>query len=74
MQNCLKQTHEISIKTFCRKWEGETLPKCPFILQMPKRILSLQSKFNKFLQKYIILLTTHFFVIFVNEELFFKKI
>ena len=23
----LKQTHEVSIKTFCRKWEGETLPK-----------------------------------------------
>ena len=23
----LKQTCEVSIKIFCRKWEGETLPK-----------------------------------------------
>ena len=29
----LKQTFEVSIKTFCRKWVGETLPKWFFILQ-----------------------------------------
>ena len=23
----LKQTFEVSIKIFCREWEGETLPK-----------------------------------------------
>ena len=23
----LKQTFEVSVKTFCRKWEGEFLPK-----------------------------------------------
>ena len=28
-----KKTFEISIKTFCRKWEGETLPKCFFIFK-----------------------------------------
>ena len=48
IQKFLKQTDEVSIKTFCRKWEGETLRKWPFILQMTKQILSLQSKFNKF--------------------------
>ena len=74
MQNFLKQTHEVSIKTFCRKWEGETLPKWPFILQMPKRIISLQCKFNKFLQTYIIFLITHLFVIFVNKEIIQKYI
>ena len=70
----LKQTHEVYIKTFCKKWEGETQPKWPFILQMPKRILSSQSKFNKFLQTYIIFLIKQLFVKFVNEEFFFSKI
>ena len=27
IQKFLKQTDEVSIKTFCRKWEGETLRK-----------------------------------------------
>ena len=40
---------------------------------MPKRILSLQYKFNKFLQTYIIFLIADLFVIFVNEEFFFQR-
>ena len=67
------KTNEVSIKTFCWKREGETLPKWPFILQMPKRILSLQYKFNKFLQTYIIFLIAHLFAIFVNQEFFFQR-
>ena len=27
IKNFLKQIFEITAKTFCRKWEGETLPK-----------------------------------------------
>ena len=40
---------------------------------MTKRILSLQSKFNKFLQTCLILLITHLFLIFANEEIFFQE-
>ena len=32
----LKQTPEVSIKTFCRKWEGETLPLRFFIYKQLK--------------------------------------
>ena len=27
LKSFLKQTLKVSIKTFCRKWEGETFPK-----------------------------------------------
>ena len=41
---------------------------------MSKRILSLQYKFDKFLQTYIIFLITYLFAMFVNEEFLFLKI
>ena len=40
---------------------------------MSKRVLSLQSKFDKLLQTYLIFLITHLFLIFVNEEIFFQE-
>ena len=33
IRNFSKQTFEVSIKTFCRKWEGEALPKWFFNLK-----------------------------------------
>ena len=54
----MKQIFEVSVKTFCRKWEGEFLPKWCFIFKqlekMPKRIPSGQSEFDKFLQSYLL--------------------
>ena len=49
------QTSEVSIKTFWTKWDRENLPKWFFIetWKMPKRILSWQSRFDKFLQTYL---------------------
>ena len=44
----LKQTFKVSIKTFCKKWEEETLPKWLWTWKMPKRISSWQSRFNVF--------------------------
>ena len=40
---------------------------------MSKRVLSLQSKFDKLLQTYLIFLITHLLLIFVNEEIFFQE-
>ena len=40
---------------------------------MTKQILSLQSKFNQFLQTYLIFLITYLFLIFANEEIFFQE-
>ena len=39
---------------------------------MPKRILSIQSKFIKFLQTYLVFLITHLFLIFFNEKMVFQ--
>ena len=35
-----KQKSEVSIKTFCRKWEGETLPKWLVIYKQPEECQS----------------------------------
>ena len=40
---------------------------------MPKQILSLKSKFNDFLQTYIIFLMTRLFVIFIKEDIFLQE-
>ena len=40
---------------------------------MPKRILSLQFKCNRFLQMYLIFLITYLFLIIFNEEIFFQE-
>ena len=40
---------------------------------MPKRVLSLQSKFNEFLQTYLIFFIRHLFLISFNEEIFVQQ-
>ena len=40
---------------------------------MSKRILYLQSKFNDFLQTYLIIVITHLLLMFVNEDFFFQE-
>ena len=40
---------------------------------MPKQILSLKSKFNDFLQTYIIFLMMRLFVIFIKEDIFLQE-
>ena len=40
---------------------------------MPKQILSLKSKFNDFLQTFIIFLMTRLFVIFIKEDIFLQE-
>ena len=40
---------------------------------MPKRVLSLQSKFNEFLQTYLIFFIRHFFLFSFNEEIFVQQ-
>ena len=54
----LKQIFEVCVQTFCRKWEGETLPKWFFNF---KQIEKCQNdnypdkrKFNTFLQCYLL--------------------
>ena len=40
---------------------------------MPKRVLSLQSKFNEFLQTYLTFFIRHLFLISFNEEIFVQQ-
>ena len=53
----LKQTFEVSFKTFWRKWEEGVLPKWFSIFKQLEKCKNepLQSKFNKFLQAYLIM-------------------
>ena len=60
----LKQTLEVSIKLFCRKWEGETPPKWLFLFKQLEKCQNEYYPYNPFF------LITHFFVTFVNEVIF----
>ena len=77
----LKQTFGVSLKTFCRKWEGETHPKWSFILKQLEKWQSEHYPYNLDLTGFcrrtsfsLLHICFLYLLIFVNEETFFSRV